>query len=175
MKLTLAWYAIECILPTKKQIEAKLVEHGFKKELRHIKKILTFDFERDTLWLEHDDSILNGYALLQVDSKNIAVVTKMLEKSKVGSFFDLGKDKLPTPIPEEQVKDFKEKIKDKKQEFYINEPVVVTEGILNGLAGVIKGKKKLMVLVEVNLPHRTVREWVNILSVFPQDKHRSLN
>lgn len=173
--MALQWYAIECLLPTKHKIVEKLEETGFKKEVQLIKNILTFDFERDTLWLEHDDSILNGYALIQVSEKNIPKVIKMLEKSKVGNFFNFGKNKQPTPIPEDQVKAFKDKIKDKKRELYLEEPVLVTEGILNGLSGLVKGKKKLMVLVEVKLPHRTVREWVNILSVLPQDGSRNLN
>lgn len=173
--MSLKWFAITCSLPTKEKIEERLVEAGFKKEFKYIKKILTFDFERDSLWLEHDDSILNGYALLQVNTKYLQELTKLIEKSRIGNFFNVGKNKLPYPIPDEQVKEFKKKVKNKKREFYLEEKVFVTDGILNGMFGVVKGKKKLMLLIQVELPHRTVKKWVNVMAVLPEASCKNSN
>lgn len=173
--MALKWFAILCSLPTKEKIEERLVEAGFKKEFKYIKKILTFDFERDSLWLEHDDSILNGYALIQINTKQLPEIMKMVDKSRIGSFFNTGKNKLPFPIPDDQVKEFKKRVGNKKREFYLEEQVFVTAGIFNGMNGVVKGKKRLMLLVQVELPHRTVRKWVNIMEVLPGGSCKTLN
>lgn len=173
--MSLKWFAITSSLSTKEKIEERFIEAGFKKQFKFIKKILTFDFERDSLWLEHDDSILNGYALIQVNTKHLQELMKVVEKSRIGSFFNMGKNKLPYAIPDDQVKEFKNKVTNKKQEFSVDERVFVTDGILNGMVGVVKGKKKLMLLVEVELPHRTVKKWVNVMSILPEASCRNLN
>jgi|GEM_PF-5395407 transcription antitermination factor NusG len=163
--MPLRWFAIQSILPTKEKVIAKLVELGFGKEVSKFRNILTFNYESDALWVDPDESLLNGYALIQINTKNLEVISSILKKSKIGNFFNTNKQGVPYPISEDEVKEFKAKVRDKKQEFVVGDDVIITDGMFIGLRGRIKKKKKLMAEIEIALPHRKSRKWINVLSL----------
>lgn len=164
--MAIKWYAIQTSLPSKEKIKAAVIEHGFEKELKKIKNILTFDYEVSALWVEPGNSLLNGYALLQFNNKYMEGMMSMLSKSGIGHFLNTTqKNKTPKSVPEDQVKEFKKRVKGKKKEYEIGDEVVISEGLFSGLGGVIRHKKRLMAKVEIRLPNRTSTRWVSILSL----------
>jgi transcription antitermination factor NusG len=163
--LAIKWYAIQTTLPTREKIKACILEHGFKRQLKHIKSILVFDYESQKLWVEPGDSLLKGYALLKFDNKYVETIIGILNKSNIGHFLNIGKDKFPKPIPEDQVKEFKKSVRKKKGSYGIGDKVIISEGMYIGLTGEIKQKKRLMARIQINLPNRTVNKWISILSL----------
>ncbi len=171
--MSIKWFCLETDLSTKEAIKKKLVDKGFKKEIKLFKKILTFDFEKDSLWMDKEDSLLSGYALFQAEEKNLPRIVVAITKSGVGTFFSLDSNGLPRAIEEDQIKEFKHKVKDKKKEFFIGEPVLIIDGLLKGLSGVVEKKRKLMAKIRIKLPHREVSTWVNMPSLVPEENCKS--
>lgn len=156
------WYAIQSQTVTKEDLLTELKKAGYDVKSKTISNILIFEFKQDTLKLEEDNSLLQGYILLKINDKKLREIMGIIKKSRIGSFFNLGKNGLPYDIPEDQIKAFKKSVSSKKSIIKIGDRVKVLEGILNGFVGKVLRKRGLMAQVAVELPNRTVKRWVAI-------------
>ena len=160
------WYALQTNLTTKDSILTELSKAGFKSKLSLLLDVLTFDIKKQYLYSHgDDDSLIRGYALIQVAESGIEDIVSAITISRIGKFFNLNKQGIPRPVPNEEVDSFKRSVLGKKNDFSVGQHVVVTEGMLGGLEGVVREKKKVMLRVEISLPHRKIDQWVDILSV----------
>lgn len=157
------WYAIQSTLASKQAIMSELKKGGYNPRTRAIKDVLVFEFTQDNLDLnDKDDSLLEGYVLLKINEKKIKELSYLIRTKHVGQFFNVNKEGLPYSIPDEQVKDFKKKVRFKKSRIMAGQLVRVTEGILSGFIGSVVKKRALMAQISVKLPHRVVKRWVAI-------------
>ncbi len=156
------WYAIQSEKLSKDDLLFELKKAGYNSKSKIINNILIFEFKQDSLKLDTDSSLLQGYILLKIKDKKLKEIMTVIKKGHIGSFFSLRKDGMPQFIPEEQIKQFKRSVKIKKSIIKIGDKVKILEGILNGFLGRVIRKKGLMVQVSVKLPHRIVKRWVAI-------------
>lgn len=156
------WYAIQSQTVTKEDLLAELKKAGYDVKSKIISNILIFEFKQDALKLEEDNSLLQGYILLKINDKKLREMMTIVKKSRIGTFFNLGKTGLPYDIPEDQIKAFKDSVSSKKSVIKLGDKVKILEGILNGFIGKVLRKRGLMAQVSVELPNRTVKRWVAI-------------
>jgi transcription antitermination factor NusG len=163
--MPLCWYAITSKIMTKDKFLRDIKKSGLRSPLREIKNVIVYDFKTDDLDLSHDDSLLKGYALIQLDDRVLKEVQRALEASKLGRFIGLGPKGVPYPVTKEEVTSFNGGVRHKRETFRIRDKVRVTDGILKGLCGVVVKKSKLMLGIKVFLPHSTILRSVSIMSV----------
>jgi transcription antitermination factor NusG len=169
--MPLRWYAITSKIKTKEKFLKEIDKSQTKSKLKKIKNVIIYDFETDNVDSRDDysvgleDSLLKGYALIQLDEKEIRGVMKAIESHKIGRFVKLHSKELPYPVSKHEVDRFNLGVKKTKEEFGVGDKVLITDGILRGFDGVVVKKNKLMVVVEVQLPNSTILRSVNIVSL----------
>src|SRR5882724_1534949 len=154
--MALRWYAITSKIKTKDKFLKEIIRSNKMSPLHAIKDVIIYDFSIDDLDLGHEDSLLKGYALIQLEEKSLKDVVKVVESSKIGEFIGVNSKGNPYPVPKNEVCKFQTKVKRKREKFSIGDKVAVTEGILKGFDGIIVKKNKLMVGVEVKLDNNTI-------------------
>jgi transcription antitermination factor NusG len=148
---------------TKEVLMAELVKSGYLEKSGNIKDVLIFGFTQDNLDIDgKDNSLLEGYILLKLDEDYLKPIVKIIESHHIGLFFGPGPNGLPYPVPEEQVREFKKRVRVKKSTVSVGQKVRVTDGVLSGFLGKVVKKKALMAYISVKLPNRTVHRWVAI-------------
>jgi transcription antitermination factor NusG len=169
--MPLCWYAITSKIKTKDKFLKEIKKSPPKSKLKKIKNVIIYDFETDNVDSRDDystgleDSLLKGYALIQLDDREVRGVIKDIESHKIGKFVMPSSKEVPYPVPQNQVVRFQSGVKKTKEEFTVGDKVKITDGILKGFEGVIVRKNKLMVGVEVQLPNSTIIRSVNIVSL----------
>lgn len=175
--MPLRWYAITSKIKTKDKFLKEIKKSSSKSKLKKIKNVIIYDFETDNVDSRDDysagleDSLLKGYALIQLDDKEVKGVIKAIESQKIGKFVMPGCREIPYAVPQNEVVKFQLGVKKTREEFNIGDHVKITDGILKGFEGVVVKKNKLMVGVEVQLPNSTILRSVNIVSL--EKKSRS--
>lgn len=163
------WYAIQSEKTTKNAVEISLKKGGYKPQSKMIKDILVFEFKTNALKIDEDSSILQGYVLLQIKETAVKDIMTIIKRGGVGSFFNLRKDGMPYPIPDEQIRLFKRGVQNKKSSFKIGQKVYIADGILSGFTGKVVKKKKFMLQVRVSLENRDIKRWVAIPHVMRKE------
>jgi len=160
--MSYSWYAVQSEVLSKEAFLAELRNYGYKDESKIVKDILIFEFKQDILNLDTDSSLLAGYVLLNIKNSNLKEIVQTIKSKHIGTFFNLGSNGLPYPVPDSEVAEFKKKVKSKKTDIKIGNKVKILEGVLNGFNGKVVKKKDLMVEVSVKLTNRTIKRWVAI-------------
>jgi transcription antitermination factor NusG len=157
------WYVIQSQVSSKKAFLSELKKGGYNLKSGDVKEVLIFGFIQDGLNTdEKDNSLLEGYVLLRLNEDNLESLVKIIKTRHVGEFFNLNRKGLPRPVPDDQVKSFKKRVRTKKSRILVGQVVYVTEGILGGFSGKVLRKKALMAQIAVQLPNRVVKRWVAI-------------
>ena len=160
--MSFRWYALQSQTVTKEDLLLELKKAGYDIKSKAISNILIAEFKQDSLKLEEDSSLLQGYILLKINENKLQEIMHIIKKSRIGTFFNLNKNGIPYSIPEDQIRAFKRRISSKKSIIKIGNKVKVLEGILNGFVGKVLRKRGLMAQVSVKLPNRVVKRWVAI-------------